>query len=348
MRSVLGCCLSLLLLPLVGWADSFEDAQKAFNEKQFKQAIKLLDEHLKVKSDDAKAYLLRGRAHANTQNVPQAIADATKSIELDPKTAGAYRYRGQWYARDAKTRDKALADFGKAIDLEPKVHWHRLDRGQLYLKGTNKPEYDKAFADFEVAVKLNAKSANAYVGRGQAVMGKGAELGTFRRGDTVYTSVIGYQPSALQTALPDFTKAIELNPKLVEARRQRAECYLHLHEEAKELADRKELAVLDKTDAQNFNRLGWILATTGDDKMRDPKASVTAAKRAVELTKEKDAYILDTLAAAHAAAGEFKEAAAAQQRVIEMLKVPPGSPFHERLELYKQNKPYREGRKSSK
>lgn len=105
------------------------------------------------------------------------------------------------------------------------------------------------------------KSAVAYAGRGQAVFGKGALWATYRRGDQVVTSVSGFRPGAVRAALADFNTAIDLAPKLADVRGGRAECYFHLGDPAKEVAYRKELATIDKTDAKNFNTLDSLLAT---------------------------------------------------------------------------------------
>jgi Flp pilus assembly protein TadD len=54
--------------------------------------------------------------------------------------------------------------------------------------------------------------------------------------------------------------------------------------------------------------IAWILATHPDEAIRDPLRAVSVGRRAVELAEGKDASMLDTLAAAYAAAGDFEEA----------------------------------------
>ena len=57
-----------------------------------------------------------------------------------------------------------------------------------------------------------------------------------------------------------------------------------------------------------LNEIAWILATHPDEAVRDPLRAVAVGRRAVELAEGSEASMLDTLAAAYAAAGDFEEA----------------------------------------
>jgi tetratricopeptide (TPR) repeat protein len=339
MRYLLCGFVGMLLVANTGLAGTFEDALKAFNDKQYEQAIKLLDDYLKDNKDDYKAYQLRGQAHANTKAYAEAMADFNKVIELKPNNATAYLVRGKLYAIDQKV-EKAMADYDKAIELAPKQPAAYVERGFLHL-GCPMPECkDKAFQDFDQALKVNKDLPLAYLGRARAVLEKSPREATIKQDDKVFTVIIGVQPSAAQQALPDLDKAISLLPKAPNPFLLRAMCQEALGDEVKEVADRKEVAALDMKNDRNLNRLAWVLASSSNNAVRDGKAALEVAKQAAELTMNKDAYVLDTLACACAAAGDFKEAVATQEKVIAMLKAPPKSVFHERLDLYRQNKPY--------
>jgi tetratricopeptide (TPR) repeat protein len=330
----------MLLVAVTGLADTYDDAQTAFKNKKYKQAVKLLDEHLKENKDDAKAYLLRGRAHAQTNADVKALADFNKAIELTPKNPPAYIQRGQLLATMGKF-DEALTDLDKAVELAPKQPATYVARGFLFLDSKLADGKDKALKDFDQAVKLTPELPRAYLGRARAILEKSPRVAVIKEGDKVFTVITGVQPMAAKQALPDLDKAIALLPKSAQAYLLRATCHEALGDETKEVADRKEVATLDKINARNLNQLAWILASSANKDVRDGKTAVTAAKQAVELTKGADAYILDTLACAHAAAGDFAEAVATQEKVIAMLKAPANSVFHERLELYKKKQPYR-------
>ena len=90
--------------------------------------------------------------------------------------------------------------------------------------------------------------------------------------------------------------------------------------------------------------MAWELATCPHAKLRDGNCAIESATKACELTGWKNAYPIDTLAAAHAEAGDFDAAVRSQNRAIELMtdeKKKDG--LRKCLELYQQKKPYRQG-----
>lgn len=99
------------------------------------------------------------------------------------------------------------------------------------------------------------------------------------------------------------------------------------------------------------NELAWLLATTGDARVRDPEESIRLARGVVAAKPEPDPNTLDTLAAAYASAGRFAEAvdtaarapALAEQRgdarVLESIE--------QRLALYRGGRAYVEASDSA-
>ncbi len=86
-----------------------------------------------------------------------------------------------------------------------------------------------------------------------------------------------------------------------------------------------------------------ILATCPEARLRDGKLAVAAATRAADLTNWKDAYVLSTLAAAHAEAGDFSSAVQWEQRAVDLFTAMGVNTRvnRDRLALYKSGKPYR-------
>jgi tetratricopeptide (TPR) repeat protein len=64
------------------------------------------------------------------------------------------------------------------------------------------------------------------------------------------------------------------------------------------------------------NNLAWLLATAEAESLRNPYAALRLAQRSARLTQHSDAHVLDTLAAAYAAAGRFEEAVLTAERGV--------------------------------
>lgn len=66
----------------------------------------------------------------------------------------------------------------------------------------------------------------------------------------------------------------------------------------------------------SLNRLGWLLATSPEDGVRDGARAVALAERAAAITSRQDLMSLDTLSAAYAETGRFDEAVAAAREAL--------------------------------
>lgn len=72
---------------------------------------------------------------------------------------------------------------------------------------------------------------------------------------------------------------------------------------------------IDQGDSPAMNNLAYLLATTNDPKIRDPKEAITLAQKAVEAEPDNAAYV-DTLATAYFQADQPDKAAEAERRAL--------------------------------
>ena len=95
-----------------------------------------------------------------------------------------------------------------------------------------------------------------------------------------------------------------------------------------------------------LDNLAWIFATHKNPKFRNAAESVKLAEKACELTKHKQPVKLDTLAAAYAEAGRFKEALHTAQKANEIAhsngQLKLAGDIVKRIQLYKSNHPFYE------
>ncbi len=92
-----------------------------------------------------------------------------------------------------------------------------------------------------------------------------------------------------------------------------------------------------------LNNLAWILAAHPDDAIRDPANAIVYAQRSCELTEqEQQTKVLDTLAVAYAANGNFRKAISTAQKAA-TLATQEGNKamaqrIQRRLQLYKSGR----------
>ena len=67
----------------------------------------------------------------------------------------------------------AIADYTKSIELDSKDAWAYYDRGIVY---NDKKEYSLAIADYTKAIEIDPKYAQAYINRADAYEAKGEKM----------------------------------------------------------------------------------------------------------------------------------------------------------------------------
>ncbi len=183
-------------------------------------------------------------------------------------------------------------------------------------------EYNRAIADFDESIWLIPNFSVAYFNRGWAH----SEKDEYNR------------------AIKDFDEAIRLGGDDANYVRGRGWANYRKGEYDRAIEDFDQAIRLKPDDANALNAMAWILATARKTNLRDGHEAIRLAREAVRLI---DAPAFrDTLAAAYAEAGQFGDAAAEQERAIEMLRTAGRddevADFQNRLDLYRYGQPYRD------
>ncbi|HMB04412.1 MAG TPA: tetratricopeptide repeat protein, partial [Isosphaeraceae bacterium] len=268
---------------------------------------------------DSSTYATRGSIWLDKHEYDIAVGDFNEAIRLDLRNEAAFVGRGNaWRAK--KELDKALADYNEAIRLDPNYALAYHNRG---LAWSDKGELDKALADYGAAIRLDPNDASAYYNRGNAWSDKGE----------------------LDKALADFDEAIRLDPNYAWAYYNRGLARADKGELGKALADYGAAIRLDPNDAAAYNSRAWLWATCSDAKYRDGRKALADASLAYQLGGERDPNILDTLAAACAASGDFDAAMKWQEKAMDLLAKgdeKSRKDYGSRLDLYRAKKPFRQ------
>ena len=147
----------------------------------------------------------------------------------------------------------------------------------------------------------------------------------------------------LDAAVGGYDRAIQIDPKNASYFTARAAAWQKKKDYVKTIADYSEAIRINPKHAWAFNNLAWLLATCPDPKIRDGKKAIELANQACELSEWKEAYHVDTLAAAHAEAGDFDAAVKWETKALALYAPSKDREGGQaRLKLYQAKKPYRE------
>ncbi|MBV9190672.1 MAG: M48 family metalloprotease [Betaproteobacteria bacterium] len=166
--------------------------------------------------------------------------------------------------------------------------------------------------------------------------------------ETDFDRCIARSP-ALERHLAGCASAIVLGklsgPQLAKAYATRGELYSAMGAHQAAVEDLDKALASGSRDPEVYNTLAWLLATSTQDGLRNGQRAKELALTACELTRYQEPNFVDTLAAAHAEAGEFDDAIRLQQRALESpeFEMRFGMEGRSRLELYAARRPYREG-----
>ena len=149
-----------------------------------------------------------------------------------------------------------------------------------------------------------------------------------------------------QRAAADFSEAIRLSPKMVDARNHLGVAFTQQGRPGDAIAEYREVLKLEPANLDALNNLAWILATARDGALRDAAEATALAEQACRLSDHSNPLFLDSLAAAYALDGRYQEAVAVVARAVailrsrgELTQIPE---LEKRQDLYRRGLPYHE------
>jgi len=193
-----------------------------------------------------------------------------------------------------------------------------VEKGQTYLKFHR---YKAAVKAFSQAIQKDRNAVSAYLNR----------------------AIAWYNLQEYDLAISDYSRAIKARPDLFEAYLGRAAARFAQGKYRQAIDDYKHILKQEPYHPDANNQLAWLLAVCPDPKYRNGKKAVKLAERAVE--SETSAHYLDTLAAAYAEAGRFRDAERTQKSVIFLLMKQDQTKgldrYVKRLTFYQKKRPWR-------
>jgi tetratricopeptide (TPR) repeat protein len=253
---------------------------------------------------------------AAQDKLPAAVEAASKAFEVEPRDLNALMLRAQLNMQQDKL-EPALADLNRILQARPGAPQALLLRSGVFV---DQKKYVEAIRDLRELARMNPENELIRLQAAQ-----------------VY--VAGGWP---RFAIQILGGLIASSPDNASALRSRGDAYLNIGRHAEAIADFDKALALDPNNSGVLNNLAWVLATSPDDKVRNPERSIKLATKACEVTDYKAAHILSTLASGFAEKGDFETAIKWSTKAVELSQGESKEQLKKELESYQQKKPWRE------
>jgi protein O-mannosyl-transferase len=190
--------------------------------------------------------------------------------------------------------DKAISEFQTALDIRSRNTQSHYSIGAALIHSNlgnalaRKQLWDAAIDHLEQAIRLRPDYADAYFNLGSVL----------------------FQQGRIDQAIAQWQAALAIRPRDAEALRNVADAFRQQGKVKEAISEYEQALNIAPEDGVALNNLAWILATCSDVSIRNGARAVMLATRAVQASGGRNASFLRALAAAHAEAGQFAEAAA--------------------------------------
>jgi len=243
-----------------------------------------------------------------------------RALAIDPESAAANLSMGKaWFMAGEWSRARQY--LVRAIEVDPASDQAYFHLGLIARKDGNLPEAERLFLK---ALRFQPDNANVHNNLGVAYLEQGA------------------YPSAIQS----FQQALHIYPEHLEALYNLGMAFWASGDSRAAVKQYLNVLNIKPTWRVPANSLAWILATDRDESLRNGEEAFRWASMACEGEGKNNPDFLDTLGAAFAQKGRFREAEQAARQAMRLAKSADDTVLYreieQRLSLYRSGKAFSE------
>ncbi len=255
---------------------------------------------------DRAGLLVREQQLAQAQELDSmAMKDFEMAIQLDPSRWRAHHNMAIARALQGDNR-AAIEGFDAVLKLNPEFADAYFNRGELYFRDN---KFELAIQDHSKVIEMKPKDAAAYSARAHSL----------------------YATGKSDEALSDYAKAMELSPNSAEAATEFADTCQALGQWKQAATAYQRAMQLDGQNVRTLQNAAWMMATCPDEFYRNGDTALETVQKAVQLASAPaSVQVLDVLAAAQAASGDF---AAAQSTISQALRSTSDATLRSELQM---------------
>ena len=253
------------------------------------------------------------------KNYARAKVNCEKLLSRWPDFVEGHLYMAR-IAAEQEDYASAIPHLYRALELDPGRYNAHFNLGKML---SRLDETDKAVEHYKEAMRLKPQKANLPDNIGSLLA----------------------QQSKMSEAVEYYKKSLQLDPDQSAVLDNLAQACPQLENTEQTVECWESILQVNPNRPEALNNLAWVKATHRNAQFRNPDEAIQLAQRACELTDFEQPYLLDTLAAAYATAGDFAEAVDTVEKALELARSSKQneeivSEIRSRLELYRRNQPY--------
>jgi len=272
-----------------------------------------------MRSEQAEALVRAGSTESASKLDAQAADDFATAVKYAPES---WRHRHNFAISLAMKADyaRAIEQLGKAIELNPQYANARFNRAELHLELGN---YSEAEQDYTAAIGM-AEDAQYFNSRGHC----------------------RFLMQSYQQAMDDYRRAVDLSSGNATYATDLGDACQFVGQWESAAKAYKQAVAMDPQYTRAYQNAAWLMATCPDDRIRNTELALVAARKSLEMSGERNAENVETLAAATAAQGRMEEAAKLQREAIKLVGRPTATTegqlaeLKQRLSLYENGRAY--------
>lgn len=275
---------------------------------------------------EAELYENVAAEEAKQGKTDEAFGHLNKALTLQPGSPSAYANLGVVLVQKGKV-DEAIIYYKKALEFKSDS---TEVLNNLAMALAEKGEVNEAFSNLNKALQIRPWYAEAHFNMGNLLL----KQKKFDAAIECYDKAIQFKPDypkaygnfaaallsigKIEEAIAYFREAARLQPDNRQMRYNLA-MILAEHGRGKEaIKEFREILRRNPEDIDSIDYIAWILATDKNPAIRNPQQAILLAKKACELSNNRQPEPLSILADAYASAGRFDEAAETIDKALQL------------------------------
>ncbi|MGA2787094.1 MAG: tetratricopeptide repeat protein [Verrucomicrobiota bacterium] len=287
---------------------------------QMDEAMIQFQEALAIQADFPEAQNNLGVALMRSGRLEEAKEHYQAALATSPNYAEAHYNLGCILDREGRLNE-AIAHYQKAVEVKPDYADAHYSLGvALGLQG----RLNEAAEQYRKVIQLQPGHADAHGNLANVLAAQGR----------------------LGEAIPEYRRTLELVPDSAQAHFRFGQALQAQRDYKAAIAEYQRTMELNPRHLSAHLGLAWLLATSPEASLRDGNRAVELTQKAEQLARAESAQSLDTLAAAYAEAGRYREAVETAKRALNLSATQNNQPLaaaiQVRFKLYEAGSPYHE------